>query len=54
MEKKKKAKKGESGSVKIDPSVLKEAKVICKKEGYLISRYVTEAVKAYNQPSEIE
>lgn len=41
----KKQKKEKSGSVKIDPSVLEEAKLYCKKNGVLISYYATEAIK---------
>lgn len=38
-----------SGSVKIDHSVLNEARKICKENGRLIFAYVTDAVKEKNQ-----
>ena len=41
-------KKAKSGSVKIAPNVLAEAKKICKDSGVLISFYVTEVVKEKN------
>lgn len=42
-------KKQVSGSVKIKPDVLITAKEICKANGYLMSHYVTEAVKKENE-----
>lgn len=44
----KQKKKELSGSVKIKPEVLKEAKDICKTNGILMSHYVTEAVRKEN------
>jgi len=41
-------KKQSSGSIKIDPDVLKDAKEICKKKGVLVSFYATEAVRSKN------
>lgn len=48
MKAKKKIKKGESGSLKVDPDVLYEAKKICKREGYLLYNYATAALVAKN------
>lgn len=41
-------KKSKSGSVKIDPSVLEEAKKICNKKGFVLGPYITSAVKLLN------
>lgn len=41
-------KKSKSGSVKIDPSVLEDAKKICDKKGLIIGAYITSAVKLLN------
>lgn len=48
MKSKNNTRKGISGSVKIKPDILKEAKEICKVNGLLMSHYVTEAVKKEN------
>lgn len=37
--------KAKSGSVKIDPSVLKDAKAVCVRDDVNIQDFVTEAVK---------
>lgn len=42
---KKKQTKQPSGSLRIDPAVLLEAKKICKERGILLSFFGTEAVK---------
>ncbi len=41
--------KEKSGSVKILPAVLEDAKGICKKKGFLVSAYITKAVELYNK-----
>lgn len=41
-------KKSKSGSVKVDPPVLEEAKKICTKKGLIIGVYVTSAIKLLN------
>lgn len=41
-------KKQSSGSLKIDPKVLKEAKTICKEKGWLLHAYATTAIKKEN------
>jgi hypothetical protein len=40
----KKIRKGQSGSVKINPEVLNRAKEKCKKDGILLYAYVSNAV----------
>jgi post-segregation antitoxin (ccd killing protein) len=42
-------KKNSSGSVKVDPTVLEEAKTICKNNGIMVSFYATEAIKEKNK-----
>lgn len=48
MKGKKKIKKGESGSLKVDPNVLYEAKKICAKKGVILTIYATDALKTKN------
>ena len=38
-------KKQSSGSLKIDPKVLQEAKVLCKSKGWLLHAFATKAIK---------
>lgn len=38
-------KKSKTGSVRIDPSVLNEAKKHCKTKGVLLTYFITQAVK---------
>jgi hypothetical protein len=45
MKDKKKLDKTPSGSLKIDPSVLNEAKEYCKKNGIIVSFFGTEALR---------
>lgn len=44
MKVKKKIKKGETGSVKVDPDVLYSAKKYCAKSGLKITVFVTSAI----------
>jgi hypothetical protein len=41
--------KQSSGSVKVAPVVLEDAKKICKERGFLISAYITKAIDVYNK-----
>lgn len=43
--KEKKKIKNSSGSVRVDPEVLKEAKSYCKENGILVTFFTTEAIK---------
>jgi predicted DNA-binding protein len=38
-------KKSKTGSVKVDPETLNEAKKFCKAKGILVAYFVTEAIK---------
>lgn len=42
-------KKSNSGSIKVDPVVLQEAKDICDKKGLKVNFYATEAIKEKNK-----
>jgi len=44
MNKKKKIKKGESGSVKVNPDILHQAKQYCRDKGILLYAYVSLAL----------
>lgn len=42
-------KKKNSGSVKVQPGVLQDAREICTRENFTISDYATEALREYNK-----
>lgn len=44
MKVKKKIKKGETGSVKVDPNALYSAKLYCAKSGLKLTTFVTTAI----------
>jgi len=49
-----KAKKEKSGSVKVDPKILTEAKDHCKSNGLIIGYYATEALREKLQKDKSE